>query len=88
MFRVFVDVFVTGKETDFRSGLFHMSNVKKIVESCLSSPSCCGQLCRFILPLKPLAQNIQSLFFVTGGDQMGRFQKVINLLSALLFYEA
>lgn len=66
--------------------------MKEIVENCLSSSSCCGFLCCFIFfsPLKAfLPRIIRDVAFVwPSWDQMGRFQKVINLLSALLFYEA
>lgn len=61
---------------------FYPPSMKTIVESCLSASSCC--CCCFSALVLNLSQR-RDFFFVTSRDQMGHFQKVINLLAPFCF---
>lgn len=61
---------------------FYPPSMKTIVESCLSASSCC--CCCFSALVLNLSQR-RDFFFVPSRDQMGHFQKVINLLAPFCF---
>lgn len=61
---------------------FYPPSMKAIVESCLSASSCC--CCCFSALVLNLSQR-REFFFVPSRDQMGHFQKVINLLAPFCF---
>lgn len=61
---------------------FYPPSMKTIVESCLSASSCC--CCCFSALVLNLSQR-RDFCFVPSRDQMGHFQKVINLLAPFCF---